>query len=58
MLAALIAVAINSPSYLKNAFNPVSLNLAVIALSIVGWIASRCLPSSRRCLRTAPRNQP
>lgn len=58
MIAALIAVAINSPSYLKNAFNPVSLNLAVIALSIVGWIASRCLPSSRRCLRTAPRNQP
>jgi hypothetical protein len=57
MFAALIAVALNSPSYLRSAFNPVSLNLAVIALSMVGWIASRCLPTSRKCLRTAPRNQ-
>lgn len=57
MFAALIAVALDSPSYLKSAFNPVSLNLAVIALSMVGWIASSRLPSSRRCLRRAPRIQ-
>jgi uncharacterized membrane protein YphA (DoxX/SURF4 family) len=57
MVVALIAVAINSPVYLRAAFNPVSLNLAVIALSIAGWITSRRLPSSRMCLRSAPREQ-
>jgi hypothetical protein len=57
MVIALIAVAVNSPTYLTAAFNPVSLNLAVIAVSICGWLASRRLPSSRRCLRTAPEEQ-
>jgi uncharacterized membrane protein YphA (DoxX/SURF4 family) len=55
MIAATIGVAVSSPIYLKAAFNPVSLNLAVIALSITGWIASRRLPSARVCLRTAPK---
>lgn len=57
MVFATAAVAVNSPIYLKAAFNPVSLNLAMIALSVVGWIASRRLPSSRVCRRTAPREQ-
>jgi uncharacterized membrane protein YphA (DoxX/SURF4 family) len=57
MVFATIAVAINSPLYLKAAFNPASLNLAMIALSIAGWIASRRLPSSRSCRRTAPGEQ-
>jgi hypothetical protein len=57
MVLALIAVAVNSPAYLKAAFNPVTLNLAMIALSVVGWIAARKLPSSRRCRRTAPVEQ-
>ena len=57
MLLATIAVAINSPVYLKAAFNPVSLNFAVIALSIAGWIASKYLPSARRCRRTAHKEQ-
>jgi len=55
MVIALLGVAINSPHYIQAAFNPVTLNLAVIALSIVGWIAGRNLPSSRMCLRSAPR---
>jgi hypothetical protein len=54
MLLALVAVAINSPEYLKAAFNPVTLNVAMIALSAVGWIAANRLPSARRCRRTAP----
>lgn len=55
MIAATVGVAVSSPIYLRAAFNPVSLNLAVIALSIAGWIASRRLPSARVCLRTAPK---
>lgn len=55
MVAATVAVAINSPAYLTSAFNPVTLNLAVIALSILGWIASRSLPTARRCLRRDPK---
>jgi uncharacterized membrane protein YphA (DoxX/SURF4 family) len=54
MVAAVVAVAWNSPLYLTAAFNPVTLNLAVIALSIVGWLSSATLPSARRCRRTAP----
>jgi len=55
MFLALIAVWVNSPAYVTAAFNPVSLNMAVIALSVVGWIASNWLPSASRCLRIAPR---
>lgn len=57
MIAATIAVAINSPIYLKAAFNPVTLNLAVAALCVVGWLASRSLPSAGRCLRKEPKGQ-
>jgi len=55
MIVAGVSVAVNSPIYLKAAFNPVTLNLALIALSIVGWIASKSIPSSQMCLRKAPR---
>jgi len=58
MVAATIAVAIKSPDYLTAAFNPVTLNLAVIALCIVGFIASRSLPTARRCLRKDPKGRP
>jgi uncharacterized membrane protein YphA (DoxX/SURF4 family) len=55
MIAATIAVAINSPAYLKAAFNPVTLNAAVIALSLVGWLTAKNLPTATRCLRQPPR---
>ena len=55
MLIAAVAVGIQSPAYLIAAFNPVTLNLAVIALSIVGWIAARYAPSARHCFRKPPR---
>jgi uncharacterized membrane protein YphA (DoxX/SURF4 family) len=54
MIAATIGVAVNSPSYLWAAFNPVSLNLAMIALASIGLLARRDLPSAGHCLRTRP----
>lgn len=54
MMAATISVAINSPQSLVAAFNPVSLNVLMIALALVGLLASRDLPSARRCLRRPP----
>jgi hypothetical protein len=51
MIFATATVAINSPAYLAAAFDPLTLNLAVISLAITGWLASRTLPSARRCLR-------
>jgi uncharacterized membrane protein YphA (DoxX/SURF4 family) len=55
MILATIVISIKSPTYLKAAFNPVTLNLTVLAICIVGWLASRTLPSARRCLRIDPR---
>jgi hypothetical protein len=55
MVVALANVAILSPSYLVAAFNPVTLNLAMIALSLVGYIAAAEIPSASRCLRQAPK---
>lgn len=54
MLAALCAVAKKSPAYVSHAFNPVTLNLLVVVVAVVGWIASSNLPSATRCLRKAP----
>jgi uncharacterized membrane protein YphA (DoxX/SURF4 family) len=55
MVLATVAVALKSPEYFRAAFNPMTLNAAMVALSIVGWFASRRLPSARRCLRRDPR---
>jgi uncharacterized membrane protein YphA (DoxX/SURF4 family) len=57
MVPATVAVAINSPVYLKAAFNPVTLNLALIALSVAGWLSSATLACSSRCLRVAPKER-
>ena len=51
MVAAIGGVAITSPEYLVRAFNPVTLNALVIALSAIGLLASRNVPTSRTCLR-------
>ncbi len=55
MLLALVAVALRSPEYLRAAFNPVTLNLSVFALGLVGWWAWRYTAFAGRCLRRAPR---
>jgi hypothetical protein len=51
MLLATIGVALTSPQYLGAAFNPITLNVAVAVLALVGFIASFDIPSARRCLR-------
>lgn len=51
MIAALVAVALKSPSYLAAAFNPVTLNVGMVVLSVTGYLASAELPSASRCLR-------
>ncbi|MBI2804553.1 MAG: DoxX-like family protein [Planctomycetes bacterium] len=45
-------VALNSPRFLSAAFNPVSLNVLMATLALIGWNASRDLPSPNRCRRT------
>jgi hypothetical protein len=55
MAAALLAVALRSPSYLVAAFNPVTLNVLMMVLSGAGFIASKQLPSAARCLRNPPK---
>jgi len=52
MILALLMIAIRTPAYLIAAFNPVTLNLAVIALCLVGGLTAADRPSASRCLRT------
>ncbi|HYN88745.1 MAG TPA: DoxX-like family protein, partial [Ardenticatenaceae bacterium] len=54
MLAAVLAVARNSRRFLPAAFNPVTLNLAMIVLSLVGFISGARIPTASRCLRRQP----
>jgi DoxX-like family len=54
MVVALGAVAGASPGALVGAFNVVTLNLAVGALALIGWVTGRDLPSAARCLRDRP----
>jgi hypothetical protein len=51
MILALVSVAIQAPGYLTGAFNPVTLNLAMITLATVALLSARDLPTSRRCKR-------
>jgi hypothetical protein len=54
MIAATLDVTIRSPEFLSHAFNPISLNVLMIALAAIGWLSSRDLPSACRCLRKPP----
>ena len=58
MIAATVSVAICAPQFLSHAFNPVSVNLLMIALALVGLLAGRDLPSASRCLRKQPLKSP
>jgi hypothetical protein len=51
MLVGIPIVAISAPEYLGAAFNPITLNLGLAALSAMGLIAGRDLPTAERCLR-------
>lgn len=50
IVLAIVAAASDAQLYLMQ-FNPATLNLSLIALSLIGWIAARELPSAHRCLR-------
>jgi DoxX-like family len=51
MPLAAVGVAISSPRFLIAPFNPIAFNSAVFALTAIGILAGRDLPSARRCLR-------
>ena len=51
MLAGIPVVAISAPAYLTAAFNPVTLNISLATLALVGIIARRDLPTATRCRR-------
>ncbi len=57
MAVTLLAVGLKSPVYFQAAFNPVTLNTAMIALSAIGYIASARIPSGRNCLRSPAQEQ-
>ena len=57
MIVALLAVSLQSPAYLTHAFNPVTLNMLVIALAVMGWVASGDSPTASRCVRVNPREE-
>ena len=57
MVIATVGVSINSPRFLAAPFNPVTLNILLIALSVVGLLSMSNLPSSRRCLRNPHETQ-
>jgi hypothetical protein len=54
MVLLTLCVAIYSPEYLPAAFNPITLNLSVLMLCVIGWLASGSMPIARRCLRRKP----
>ena len=51
MALALLGVAINSPSCIVSAFNPLTLNVLLALLALVGLIAGSEIPSAAKCLR-------
>lgn len=57
MFVTAVGVAIKSPEFIVAAFNPVTLNGSVMALSIIGFLAAHTLPSASRCFRTKPQEE-
>ena len=50
----LLGAAFSQPRLLVAPFNPLTLNLAMIALGFAGYLSSSQLPSARRCARRRP----
>lgn len=57
MVAAMIGVVATSPQVVAGAFGPVSLNLSVAALAVIGLLSLDDLPSARRCRRRPPEDE-
>jgi uncharacterized membrane protein YphA (DoxX/SURF4 family) len=58
MMVATISVAVGSPSYFRNAFDPLTLNLSVAVLAACGLALAENVPTASRCLRKPPRSEP
>ena len=58
MVAATLSVLTTLPQFFLQAFNPLTLNLAVIALCVIGWIAAPLSAFAGRCLRRPLRGIP
>jgi hypothetical protein len=54
MMLALTSVVWRSSEYVTHAFNPVTLNVCVVLLAVLGWVAAKYVPSAARCLRIRP----
>lgn len=57
MIAAMAGVVATSPHVVVGAFGPVSLNLSVAVLALIGLLALDDLPSARRCQRRPPKDE-
>jgi hypothetical protein len=60
MICALTGVALRSSAQLTAAFNPVTLNMSIVALCVCGWLAHVSSAFAGRCLRkpqTAKQNE-
>jgi uncharacterized membrane protein YphA (DoxX/SURF4 family) len=57
MLAAFAGVALKSPGYLVAAFNPVTLNVSMIALSIISLVLLPYSPTAKTCRRRKPEQE-
>jgi len=51
MMAALVGVSLTAPGYLAHAFNPVTLNLGVMALCATGFLSTPYAAFAGRCAR-------
>lgn len=51
MLFALCSVGLRSPEFVTAAFNPVTLNVSVIVLCVIAWLAMPHVPTAKRCVR-------
>jgi len=56
MGAAFLGVAATSPEFLAAAFNPLTLNLTIVALAVIDLVVCQNLPSARPCRRKAIEN--
>ena len=57
MAGGLLVVLFAAPDLILGPFSPLVLNLSMAALSVIGLMSLRNLPSARRCLRRLPEEQ-
>lgn len=58
MFIATFSVAAGSPDYFHHAFDPFTLNLAVVVLAVSALLVADFVPTSHRCLRKPPKDEP